>query len=148
MVFHMRQISTYLVLVGAEAEVLNRLTCVLGSSKEQGVASSGGAESQLVQSQDLPSSCKNAGTSGGSEAESSNAELRDDKESVIVSNGANDHNRALIIITGLVRNDSRDRDGGSVDTGHKESAEDNLVEGGLGSACEQRVNIDIAIDCR
>ena len=144
----MHQIGAYLVLVGAEAEMLDRLTCVLGSSKEQGVASSGGAESQLIQSQDFPSSSENASTSGGSEAESSNAELRDGKESVVVSNGANDHNSALIIITRLVRNDSRDRDGGSVDTGHKESAEDDFVEGGLGSACHKRVSIDIAIQCR
>jgi hypothetical protein len=148
MALHMRQIGAYLVLVGAEAEVLDRLTCVLWSSKEQGVASSGGAESQLIQSQDLPSSSENAGTSGGGEAKSSNAELRDGKESVVVSDGANDHNSALVIITGLVRNDSRDGDGGSVDTGHKESAEDDLVEGGLGSACQERVSIDIAIECK
>ena len=135
---------SYLVLVGAKAEVLDCLTCVLGASKKQGVASSGGTESQLIQSQDLSSSSENACTSGCGEAESSNAELGDGEESVIISDSANDHNSALVIIAGFVSNDSRDRDRRSVDTGHEQSAEDDLVEGGLGSACQERVNIGIA----
>jgi hypothetical protein len=143
----MRQTNSYLVLVGAEAEVLDRLTGVLGSSEEEGVASSGSTESQLIQSQDLSSSSQNARTSGGSESKSGNADLGDGQEAVIIGDGANNHNSALVILAILVRNDSRDRDGGSVDARHKESAEDDLVEGRLGSACEEEIRIDDAIGC-
>ena len=128
------QINSYLVLVWAKAEVLDCLTGVLGTSEEQGVASSGGTESQLIQSQDLSSGSENAGTSSGGESESRNAELGDGQEAVVVCDSSNDHNSALVIITISVRNNSGDGDGGSVDAGHEESTEDDLVEGGLGSA--------------
>ena len=122
------------MLVWAKAEMLDCLTGVLGTSEEQGVASSGSTESQLVQSQDLSSGSKNTGTSSGGESEGSNAELGDGQEAVVVCDGSNDHNSALVIIAVSVRNNSGDGDGGSVDAGHEESAEDDLVEGGLGSA--------------
>lgn len=130
----MHEISFYLVLVWAKTEVLDSLTGVLGTSEKQSVASSGRTESQLIQSQDLSSSGENAGASSGGEPESSDAELRDSQEAVVIGDGTNDHDGALIIITRSVGNDSGDRDWGSVDAGHEESAEDNLVEGGLGSA--------------
>jgi hypothetical protein len=129
---------SYLVLVWAEAEVLDCLTGVLWSSEEQGVASSRSAESQLIQSQSLSSSSDDASTSSSSESESGNAELGDGQEAVVIGDGANDYNSALVILTGFVGNNSRDGDRGSVDAGHEESAENDLVERRVGSAYRRK----------
>jgi hypothetical protein len=130
----MHQRKSYLVLVWAEAEVLECLTGVLWSSEEEGVASGGSAESQLVQSQGLTASSNDASTSGSSESESGNAELGDGQETVVIGDGTNDHNGAVVILAGLVSNNAGDGDGRSVDAGHEEAAENDLVEGRVGSA--------------
>lgn len=122
--------------MGSETEMLDSLSGVLWSSKENGVASGWSSESQLIQSQDLTTGGKNAGTGGSSEAESSNADLWDGEETVVIGDSSNDNNGSLLFLVGLSGN-SGDRDGGSVDTGHKKSAEDDLVEGGLGSALKK-----------
>lgn len=121
------------MLVGSETEMLEGLSGVLWSSEENGVASSWGSESQLIQGQSLTTGCENAGTGGSSEAESSNADLWDGKETVVIGDGTNDDNGSLLLAVGLGC-DSGDRNGRSVDAGHKKSAEDNLVEGGFSSA--------------
>jgi len=95
----------------------------------------------LIQSQDLSSSSKDASTSSGGEAESSDAKLGDGQETVVIGDGTNNHNCALVILAGFVRNNSGDGDRRSVDAGHKESAEDDLVEGGLGSASQESVQL-------
>ena len=128
------------MLVWTKAKVLNCLTCVLGASEEEGVASSGSTESQLIQGQDLSSSSENAGTSSGGDTESSNAELGDGQEPVVIGDGANNNNSALILLA-KVRDNSGHGDGGSVDARHKESAEDDLVEGGFGSAGQESVQL-------
>lgn len=140
MFLSMHNNSSYLVLVWAEAEVLDCLTSVLGTSEEKGVASGGSTESQLIQSQDLPSSSENASTSSGGNSESSNAELGDDQEAVVIGDGANNDNSALVLLA-KVRNNSGNGDGGSVDAGHEKSAEDDLIEGGLGSAGQESVQL-------
>jgi hypothetical protein len=98
----------------------------------------------LIQSQDLSSSSDNTGASSGGDTESSNAEFGDGQEAIVVGDGANNHNSALIVIAGFVRNNSGNRDWGSVDTGHEKSAEHDFVEGGSGSACGGSVRIRIA----
>lgn len=125
--------------MGSKAEMLNSLSGVLGSSEEQGVASSGSSESQLIQGQDLSSSCDNAGTGGRGEAESGDAELGDGQETVVIGDSADDDNGLVVGLLGGVRNNSGDGDRGSVDAGHKKSAENDLVEGRVGSAYENRM---------
>jgi len=122
------------VLVGTKAKVLDGLSGVLGTSEEKGIASSRSSERQLIQSQSLSTCGKNASTSSCSESESSNAELGDGQETVVISDGANNNNGLVIGLLGGVRNNSRDGDGRSVDAGHEKSAENDLVEGGLGAA--------------
>ena len=123
------------MLVRTEAEVLDSLSGVLGATEEQGVASGRRTESKLVQGQDLTTSSHNAGTSGSSEAESSNAELGDGQETVVISDGTNNHNGLVVGLLGSVGDNSRDGDRWSVDAGHKKAAENDLVEGRLGPAC-------------
>lgn len=122
------------MLVGSETEVLDSLSGILGSSEKKSVASGRSAKSQLIKSQGLTSSSKNASASGGSESESRNAELGDCEETVVISDGADDDD-GLALLLGTVLDDSGDGDGGSVDAGHEETAENDLVEGGVGSAC-------------
>lgn len=119
--------------MGTEAEVLDGLPCVLGTSEEEGVATSWGSEGQLVDGQSLTTGGKNASTGGSSEAESCNAELGDLQKAVVIGNSANNDNGSLLILAS-VPNNSGDGDGWSVDAGHKEAAENDFVEGRVGTA--------------
>ena len=76
-----------LVGVGTEAEVLEGLTGVLGSTEEEGVGSSGEAGSDLVDGEALTTGLLDAGAGRGGEAESRNGELGDLKHAVVVSDG-------------------------------------------------------------
>jgi hypothetical protein len=78
------------VLVRTEAEVLDGLAGVLGSTEEDDVGASGRAEGQLVECEALTASLLDTGTSSGSEAESSDAHLRDLVETVVIGHGADD----------------------------------------------------------
>jgi len=128
------------VLVWAKAEVLNSLSGVLGSSEEKGVASGWGSQGQLIDGQSLTTGSKDAGTGGGSEAESSNTDLGDLQETVVIGDGTNNDNCSLLLLAG-VRNNSGDGDWWSVDAGHKQAAEDDLVEGGFGTAGQEAVEL-------
>jgi len=129
------------VLVGSKAEVLNSLSGILWSSKEQGVASSGSSKSQLIQSQNLSSSSDDAGTSRSGKAKSGNAELRDGQETVVIGDSANNDNGLVVGLLRGVRNDSGDGDWGSVDAGHEQSTENDLVEGRVGSAGQKAIQL-------
>jgi len=122
------------VLVGSEAEVLDSLSGVLWTSQQQRVASSWGSQRQLIESQDFSSSSQDAGTCSCSESQSSNAELRNSQETVVICDGTNDDDCLVVRLLGSVGDNSRNRDRGSVDARHEEATEDDLVEGRLGSA--------------
>lgn len=122
------------MLVGTEAEVLDSLSGVLGAAEEQSVASGGGTEGKLIEGQNLTTGSQDAGTGGSGEAEGSNAELGNGQETVVIRDGADDHNGLVVRLLGGVGRNSRDRDRGPVDAGHKKAAENDLVERGVGSA--------------
>lgn len=129
-----------LVGVGTEAEVLDGLTGVLGSTEEDGVGTSGETGGNLVDGKDLTTSLLDAGAGRGGEAQGSDGELGELKKAVVVGDGAdNDDGLALVVLrVGLVGGGSDDlgeRDGRAVDLGHHKTAEDNLVEGRIGTAC-------------
>lgn len=131
----------FLVLVGTEAEVLDGLTAVLGSTEDQGVASGGGTESKLVQGDGLTTSSDNAGTGGGSEAEGGNGGLGEGQETVVIGDGADDDDGALLLLA-KVGNNAGEGNGRAVDLGHEKSSENNLVESGIGSASQEAVQLD------
>lgn len=124
------RIKAYLVLVGAHAEVLNGLTGVLGTAEQQGVAAGRGTQSELVQGEGLTTGGQDASAGSGGEAESSDAQLGDFEKTVVIGDGADNNDGLALLALGLANN-ARDRDRGSVDTRHKEAAEDDLVERGL-----------------
>jgi len=131
-----------LVLVWAETEMLDSLTGVLWTSKKEGVASGWGTESELVEGENLTTSSKNAGTGGSGEAEGSNAELWNGQETVVISDGTDDDNGLVIGLLRHVGNDSGDGDRWAVDAGHKKATENDLVEGRIGTACQEAVKLD------
>jgi hypothetical protein len=118
--------------VGTHAEVLDGLTGVLGATEQQGVAASGGTQSELIEGEGLTTGGQDAGTGGGGEAQSGDAQLGDGKQTVVIGDGT-DNDDGLALLTLALTNDAGDRDGGSVDAGHKETAQDDLVEAGVGT---------------
>lgn len=120
--------------MGAHAEVLDSLTGVLGTTEQQGVAASRRTQSELIEGQGLTAGCDNASTGSGSESESSDAQLGDRQETVVIGDSGNDDDGLAILILGDVVHDARQRDRGSVDAGHEQTAKDDLVEGRVGSA--------------
>lgn len=122
------------MLVGPEAEVLHRLTRVLGTTEEEGVGASGLLERELVESEGLATSSEDARAGRGGEAEGSDVELGNLKEAVVVRDGAdNDHGLLLIALLDVGGN-AGEGHGRAVDAAHKQPAEDHLVEGGVGTA--------------
>lgn len=130
-------VQSYLVLVGTHAEVLDGLTGVLGTTEQQGVATSGGTESKLIEGQSLTAGSENASTGGGSESESSDAQLGDLEKAVVVGDGGNNNDDLALLVSGLTRK-AGDGDRGSVDAGHEQTAEDDLVEARVGTTCFKR----------
>jgi hypothetical protein len=127
-------VFTNLVLVRTEAKVLDGLTAVLGSTEDQGVASGRSTESELIQGDSLTTGGGNSGTSGSSESKSGNGGLGERQKSVVVGDGADNDDGALLTLLVDVGNNSGQGNGRAVDLGHEESSKDNLVEGGIGSA--------------
>ena len=125
----------YLVLVWTEPEVLEGLAG-LWSTEEEGVASGWGAKSELIQGKDLTTGSQNAGASGSGEAEGSDGELWDSQETVVVGDGTDNDNGLVVRLLGDVGGDSGEGHWWPVDAGHKQAAEDDLVEGRLGAAWE------------
>lgn len=130
-----RNRESYLVLVGTHAEMLDGLTRVLGSAEEEGVGTGGLLESELIESQGLAASGEDARAGSGGEAEGSNGELGNLEETVVIGDGGDDDDGLLLAAVLDVVDDARDRHGRTVDAAHKQPAEDNLVEGRVGTAC-------------
>jgi hypothetical protein len=130
------------VAVGTEAEVLDGLAAVLGATEDQGVAASGGTESELIEGDGLTTGSDDASTGGGSEAESGDGGLREGQESVVVGDGANNDDDALLLLLADVADDAGQRHGRTVDLGHEQALEHDLVEGRLGTAGQEAVKLD------
>lgn len=125
---------TNLVLVGTEAEVLDGLTGVLGATEEEGVGTGGLLQSQLVEGDGLAAGSGDAGTGGGGEAQSGDGGLGDGQETVVVGDGADNNDGLLLVAVLEVGRNAGQRDGGAVDAGHEQAAEDHLVEGRISAA--------------
>ena len=106
--------STYLVLVGAEAEVLESLTGVLGATDQQGVAAGRGTQSQLVEGQGLATGGDDAAAGGSGESQSGDGHLRDLEEAVVIGDGADDNDGLVLLVADLAL-DAGQGNGGSVD---------------------------------
>ena len=125
--------------VGSEAKVLDGLTGVLGTTEEDGVGASWGAQSKLIDGEELTTGGQDAGTGGRGETEGRNGELGDGQETVVVSDGADQDNGLALELLGSVLvgdggSDTGDGHGRAVDLAHHKTAEDDGVELAVGTA--------------
>lgn len=127
--------------VGTEAEVLDSLTGVLGATEDQGVASSGGTESKLVQGDSLTTSSEDAGTGGGGESQGSDGHLGALEQTVVIGDGTDNNDGSLLTLLVDVGDNAGQGDGRSVDLGCKQTSKNNLVERGIGSASQEAVKL-------
>lgn len=88
----------FLVFVGTHAEVLDSLTGVLGSTQDQSVAASGGAQSKLIQSDGLAASLDDASTSSSGESQSGNVDLGEGQQAVVIGDGADNDDGTLLAL--------------------------------------------------
>ena len=122
------------MLVRAHAEVLECLTGVLGAAEKNGVGTSGLLEGELVQGEAGAAGSGDAGTGGGGEAQSGDLHLGDLGQADIIGDGADDDDGLLLGLVVQVGGNAGDGHRGAVHPGHKETAQDDLVEGGVGAA--------------
>ena len=128
------------VLAGTHTEMLDGLTGVLLTAEQDSVGTGGGTEGELIKSDDLTASLQDAGLGGLGDAQAGKGELGDLEETVVIGDGAND-NSGLAILTGHVTGNTGDRHRGAVDAGHKETLQDDLVEGRVRAAGEESVEL-------
>lgn len=144
--------ESYLVLVGTEAEVLDSLTVVLGATQEQGVGTGGLLQGELVEGQGAAAGGQDARAGSGGEAQGSDLDLGDLEQAVVVGDGADNNDRLLVVAVLQVGLDTGQGDRRAVDAGGKQAAQDNLVEGRVGTTCcwkviSKRVAVS-AMGCR
>lgn len=126
-------------------EVANRLASVLGTAEEEGSGSSGLAEGKLVKSEALSTGSLNAGARRLGEAKGGDRELGDLEETDVVGDGGDGDNDVgggeLLVGLGDLAGDTGEGEGRAVDARHIQTAEDDLVELGVGSAGEEAVKL-------
>lgn len=127
--------------MGTETEVLESLTGVLGTTEDQGVAASGGTESKLVQGDGLTTGGDDASTGSRSESQGSDGGLGELQEAVVVGDGGDNDDGSLLALLVNVGHNAGQRNGGSVDLGREETSENDLVEGRVGSAGQEAVEL-------
>jgi hypothetical protein len=128
-----------LVLMGTHTEMLNGLTRVLGTTDKDSVGTSRSTEGQLIQSQNFTTSLQDTSLGSLGEMKSSNRELGEVQKTRIISDGTNNNNS---VVTLGVLDNTRNGDRGTVDTRHKKTLQDNLVEVGIGTTSEETIQLD------
>jgi len=122
-------------------EMLESLTSVLRSSEENGVGTSGGAESKLVKGDDLTTSLHNASAGTIGDAKSAHGELRKvSSQARIISDGSNEHGN-LVLLALNVTSKTGHGHGRAVDAGLEETLKHNLVELRVRAAGQEAVQL-------
>lgn len=121
------------MLVGAEAKVPDSLTGVLGATQQQGVGAGGLLEGELIEGLGRATSGNDASAGSGGEAQGSDVHLGDLEQAGVIGDGADNDNGLLLVVL-EVGVDAREGDGRAVHARHKQTAQDDLVEGSIGTA--------------
>lgn len=108
-------------------EVLLRLPSLRGSTQENGVGTGGCDRGELVESQTLSTSLRDPSPSSRTEAESTDAELREIQESDVVRDSSDD-DRDLVLLPSHVAGNPRHGHHRSVLPRHLQTVQDDLVE--------------------
>jgi hypothetical protein len=132
-----------LVLMGTHTEVLDGFTVVLGTTDKDGVGTSGGTESQLIEGDDFTTSLQDASLGSLGHMESGQRQLGQVQKTGVIGDGT-DHDEGLVgnILLGSVLGQARHSDRRTVNAGHKETLQDNLVEVSIGTASEETIQLD------
>ena len=126
---------------GSFAEMSNGFTGISSTPEKDCVGTSRTTESQLVESQTLATSSDNASTSSLSKSQSSNVELGDIKESLVVGHSANKDSNLVVLLAPHVSSNAGYRHGRAVCAAHGKALKNSLVEWGLGAASQKAVEL-------
>lgn len=126
------------MLVWAKAEVLDGLTGVLWSPEEESVGAGGGTEGELIEGEGLTTGSEDPGASAGGEPQSSDRELGDLQEAVVVGDSADNDNRLSLGLPSI-GNKAGEGDRRPVDVGLRETLGNSLVELAGGTATQEGV---------
>lgn len=126
-----------------DTKVLNSFTGISLTTDEDCVGTSGGTGSQLVKSQALSTSLDDAGTGSLGETQGGNLQAsRNLSHALIIGNGTDHDGDGISLLSVHVLDNSGQGHGGTVDTGHAEALQDDLVEAGVGTARQETVQLD------
>lgn len=136
------------VVVGAHVEVLHGLARVLGTAEEDGVAALGRTQGELVEGQALAAGSQDPGTGGLGEAQSGDRQLGQLQETVVIGDATDDDDRLGRLATGrdttaVLRQvyQARHADRRTVDLGHEQTAQDDLVEARVSAAGQEAIEL-------
>ena len=87
-----------------------------------------------------PPGLDNASLGGLGDTQASNGQLGDLEETVIIGDSAN-NDGGLALLASQVAGNARDGHGGTVDAGHKETLQDDLVEGRVRTTSKESVKL-------
>lgn len=121
---------------GAVAEVTNRVTGVLSTTQQHSVGTLGSAQGQLIQSDALTTSLDDSGSGSLGESQSSNGQLRDLQQALIISDGTN-NNSGLAILAIHVSGKSGDGNRRVINSGHSQSLDNGGSELGLSTSGQE-----------
>lgn len=118
--------------MGTHAEVLDGLAGVPLAAEQDGVRTGGRTQGELVEGEDLAAGLEDALPGRGGEAEGGDRELRDDAQTDIVGDGADDDDDLGLAVRGAsgLCGDAGQGDGRAVDLGEEETMEDGLYSEG------------------
>jgi hypothetical protein len=92
----------------------------------------------LIQGQHFTASLQDTGLGGLGEVKGSNRDLGEVQKTGVVGDGTNNNNS---LVTLKIADNTGDGDRGTVDTGHKETLQDNLVEVGVSATSQETVKL-------
>ena len=122
-----------------KSKVLHSLPRILRSPQQKRIRPRRSLQRQLIKCQALPTRLLDPRSRSRREPQRRDRELGNGKQTVVVGNGADDYDRLVGVSLGgfrVLADTGEPREGyrRTVDTGHEEAAENDFVEGGIGTA--------------
>jgi len=127
--------------VRAEPKVLDGFPGVLRSTEKEGVGTGRRTESKLIQGDGLSTGSLDPSSGSSSESDGSDGKFGDGEEAVVVCDGANDHDRSVLLVLHVV-DDLGEGYRGSVHLGHEQTTKHHLVECGIRPSRKEAVELD------
>jgi hypothetical protein len=123
------------------SEVLDGLTTILRTTKEESVGTSGSTESELVKGENTTTSLHNTSTSCGRHLQRGDGEGRDLEQTRIIRHCTNDNDDLVLLPLG-VTNDAGEGDDRPVDLGLEQTLQHDTVEGAISPPGQEAIELD------